>query len=169
MTVRGPWLREVLPSAVPPAADGKTRLDERFSGYELGAAFDEMFDAAGEARPHCRPLLDELLAASPQDLRARYKQLAGTEGAVALTRGDAKAMDTISGANRIVAEYEFPYLAHAPMEQLNATVKYDGDKAEAWVPSQFQTMDQMTIAQVLGLKPSTLRSRMMKLGIARPR
>ena len=55
--------------------------------------------------------------------------------------------------NSIVAEYEFPYLAHTPMEPLNATVRFEGDKAEAWVPSQFQTLDQMAIAQALGLKP----------------
>jgi isoquinoline 1-oxidoreductase subunit beta len=86
-------------------------------------------------------------------LLARYKQLATTDGNVALSRGDAKAMDSIPRSNRITAEYEFPYLAHAPMEPLNATVKYEGDKAEAWVPSQFQTMDQAVIAEVLGLKP----------------
>jgi isoquinoline 1-oxidoreductase beta subunit len=72
---------------------------------------------------------------------------------VAATRGDEKALDRIAQTNRIVAEYEFPYLAHAPMEPLNATVNFQGDKAEAWVPSQFQTMDQMLIAQVLGLSP----------------
>ena len=86
-------------------------------------------------------------------LLARYKQLAATEGNVAISRGDAKAMDSVPRANRIIAEYEFPYLAHTPMEPLNATVKYEGDKAEAWVPSQFQTMDQAVIAEVLGLKP----------------
>jgi isoquinoline 1-oxidoreductase beta subunit len=86
-------------------------------------------------------------------LLARYKQLATTEGKVAITRGDLKTLDSIPRANRIVAEFEFPFLAHAPMEPLNATVKYEGDKAEAWVPSQFQTMDQMAIAEVLGLKP----------------
>jgi isoquinoline 1-oxidoreductase beta subunit len=86
-------------------------------------------------------------------LLARYKQLATTDGNVAISRGDAKAMDRVPPANRIVAEYEFPFLAHTPMEPLNATVKYDGDKAEAWVPSQFQTMDQATVAEVLGLKP----------------
>jgi isoquinoline 1-oxidoreductase beta subunit len=72
---------------------------------------------------------------------------------VAVTRGDEKLIDQIAAPNRIVAEFEFPYLAHAPMEPLNATVRFDGDAAEAWVPSQFQTMDQMTIGQVLGLKP----------------
>ena len=91
--------------------------------------------------------------ADTAELLAKYKQLATTTGNVAVTRGDEKEMDRIPQTNRIVAEYEFPYLAHAPMEPLNATVKFEGDKAEAWVPSQFQTMDQMIIAQVLGVKP----------------
>ena len=86
-------------------------------------------------------------------LWVKYKELARTPGNVAVARGDEKAMDRIPAARRIVAEYEFPYLAHTPMEPLNTTIRFDGNRAEAWVPSQFQTMDQMAIAQVLGLKP----------------
>lgn len=86
-------------------------------------------------------------------LWSRYNELVRTPGNVAVTRGDEKALERIPRTNRIVAEYEFPYLAHTPMEPLNATVRFDGDAAEAWVPSQFQTMDQMAIGQVLGLKP----------------
>lgn len=86
-------------------------------------------------------------------LWTKYRELARTRGNVAVTRGDEKLIDQIAAPNRIVAEFEFPYLAHAPMEPLNATVRFDGDAAEAWVPSQFQTMDQMAIGQVLGLKP----------------
>ena len=86
-------------------------------------------------------------------LWVKYKELARTPGNVAVARGDEEAMDRIPAARRIVAEYEFPYLAHTPMEPLNTTIRFDGNRAEAWVPSQFQTMDQMAIAQVLGLKP----------------
>jgi isoquinoline 1-oxidoreductase beta subunit len=86
-------------------------------------------------------------------LWSTYKELAHKPGNVAVSRGNEKAMDKIAARSRIVAEYEFPYLAHAPMEPLNATVRFNGDRAEAWVPSQFQTMDQMAIAEVLGLKP----------------
>src|SRR5207249_276630 len=86
-------------------------------------------------------------------LWTRCKERARTPGNVAVARGDDKAIDGIPAARRMVAEYEFPYLAHTPMEPLNTTVRFDGDRAEAWVPSQFQTMDQMAIAQVLGLKP----------------
>src|SRR5206468_128036 len=86
-------------------------------------------------------------------LSAKYKELARTPGNVAVSRCDQKAMDAIASANRIVVEYEFPYLAHAPMEPLNTTIRFDGDRAETWAGSQFQTVDQMAIAEVLGLQP----------------
>ena len=92
-------------------------------------------------------------AADTEQLRAKYKQLATTPGNVAVTRGDLSVLDGISPASRFVAEYEFPYLAHAPMEPLNTTIRFDGDRAEVWAGSQFQTVDQMAIAQTLGLKP----------------
>ena len=91
--------------------------------------------------------------ADSSELREKYKQLARTAGLKSIARGDAKALEGVAASNRIVAEYEFPYLPHAPMEPLNTTVRFDGDRAEAWAGSQFQTFDQMAIAEVLGLKP----------------
>ncbi|HEX3184171.1 MAG TPA: xanthine dehydrogenase family protein molybdopterin-binding subunit [Pyrinomonadaceae bacterium] len=92
-------------------------------------------------------------AADSTELWTRYRQLSRTPGNVAVSNGDAKAMDQIAEKNRIVAEYEFPFLAHSPMEPLNTTVRFDGDRAEAWAGSQFQTVDHMAVAEVLGLKP----------------
>lgn len=91
--------------------------------------------------------------ADTEQLRAKYKALAQTPGNVAVTRGDLSVLDGISASSRIDAEYEFPYLAHSPMEPLNTTIRFDGDHAEVWVGSQFQTFDQMAIAETLGLKP----------------
>jgi isoquinoline 1-oxidoreductase beta subunit len=91
--------------------------------------------------------------ADSAQLREEFRKRARTPGNVAVARGDAKALDGIAAANRIVVEYEFPYLAHVPMEPLNTTVRFDGDRAEAWAGSQFQTVDQAAIADVLGLKP----------------
>ena len=91
--------------------------------------------------------------ADTAQLRAKYKDLAATPGNVAVTRGDLGVLDSIPAANRIDAEYEFPYLAHTPMEPLNTTVRFDGDRAEVWAGSQFQTVDQIAIAETLGLKP----------------
>jgi isoquinoline 1-oxidoreductase beta subunit len=97
--------------------------------------------------------LSQIEAPDSAQLFSKYAQLAGTQGNVSVTRGDMSTLDGISAANRITAEYEFPYLAHTPMEPLNTTVRFDGDRAEVWAGSQFQTVDQMAIAQTLGLKP----------------
>jgi isoquinoline 1-oxidoreductase beta subunit len=86
-------------------------------------------------------------------LWTKYKTLARAPGKVAASRGDEKRIDTFTASNRIVAEFEFPYLAHTPMEPLNTTIRFDGDRAETWAGSQFQTADQAAIAEVLGLKP----------------
>jgi isoquinoline 1-oxidoreductase beta subunit len=91
--------------------------------------------------------------ADTRQLSAKYRVLARTTGNVAVSQGDQKAMNAIAAANRMVVEYEFPYLAHTPMEPLNTTIRFDGERAEAWVGSQFQTFDQIAIAEVLGLKP----------------
>lgn len=92
-------------------------------------------------------------AADTAELWTKYRELSRTPGTVAVTQGDATAIDKIPADKRLIAEYEFPYLAHSPMEPLNTTVRFDGDRAEVWAGSQFQTVDQMAVAEVLGLKP----------------
>jgi isoquinoline 1-oxidoreductase beta subunit len=52
------------------------------------------------------------------------------------------------------AEYSFPFLAHAPMEPLNATVELTAAGANLYTGCQFQTVDQMAVAQELGLQPA---------------
>jgi isoquinoline 1-oxidoreductase subunit beta len=96
----------------------------------------------------------ELQPADTAELQMKYKELATTQGNVAASRGDLKVLDKIAEDKRLVAEFQFPYLAHTPMEPLNTTIRFDGDRAEAWVGSQFQTVDQMAIAQTLGLQPA---------------
>jgi isoquinoline 1-oxidoreductase subunit beta len=66
-------------------------------------------------------------------------------------QGDVSALP--GAAKKIVADYEFPYLAHAPMEPLNATFELKGDRATVWAGTQFQTVDQAAIAETLGWKP----------------
>jgi isoquinoline 1-oxidoreductase subunit beta len=119
------------------------------------AVVADKFWSAKQARDRLRVEWDlaELGRADSSQLSSQYKSLARTVGKVAIQRGGDRIIDSVASANRIVAEFEFPYLAHAPMEPLNATVRFDGDRAEAWVPSQAQTLDQIAIAEVLGLKP----------------
>ncbi len=42
-----------------------------FSHYPLGAAFDEMFDAARQPRPHYRPLFERLKKLTPEEFQRR--------------------------------------------------------------------------------------------------
>jgi isoquinoline 1-oxidoreductase beta subunit len=85
---------------------------------------------------------------------AQYKQLAQQPGMVA--RADAAADAAKAVANTLEATYEFPYLAHATMEPLNATVELKADKMRIWCGSQFQTIDQVLAAQAAGLKPEAV-------------
>jgi isoquinoline 1-oxidoreductase beta subunit len=51
------------------------------------------------------------------------------------------------------AAFEFPYLAHAPMEPLDCVAQIKPDRCEVWTGSQIQTVDQGTAAAIAGLKP----------------
>ncbi len=55
------------------------------------------------------------------------------------------------------AEYSFPFLAHAPMEPLNATVEITQTGANLYTGCQFQTVDQLAVAQELGLQPAQIK------------
>lgn len=96
-------------------------------------------------------------------LREEFRKLAGTPGAVAAQAGDAAAALAKAGKT-LDAEYNTPYLAHAPMEPLNCTVKIDGDGCEIWTGTQFQTGDQHAAAGILGLKPEQVQIHTMFLG-----
>jgi isoquinoline 1-oxidoreductase subunit beta len=85
-------------------------------------------------------------------LRSEFRALAQTDGAKAAAAGDTAKALTEAG-KVIEAEYIVPYLAHAPMEPLNCTVKIGADSCEIWTGTQFQTIDQMAAAQITGLKP----------------
>jgi isoquinoline 1-oxidoreductase beta subunit len=83
-------------------------------------------------------------------LEASYRALARTPGTIAAGRGDCDRA-LAAAARRIEAEYAVPYLAHAPMEPLNCTVKLEGGHCEVWAGTQFQTNDQATAARIAGV------------------
>lgn len=93
---------------------------------------------------------------SSKKILADYKAMAAKEGIPAAVKGDSKAaMGT--AVKHVEAEYSFPYLAHAPMEPLNAVIELTPEGAEIWAGSQFQTVEQATVAGVLGLKPEQVK------------
>jgi uncharacterized circularly permuted ATP-grasp superfamily protein len=54
-------------------ASGFAALSGLFASYQLGGAFDEMFEADGQPRPQYRALFARLLELRPEDLRRRQR------------------------------------------------------------------------------------------------
>lgn len=90
---------------------------------------------------------------STSEMLADYKRAGQLPDALKVAReGDVEA--ALKGAAHVIdAEFEFPYLAHAPMEPLTAVARLSPDKCEIWAGCQFQTVDQLNAAQMTGLKP----------------
>jgi isoquinoline 1-oxidoreductase beta subunit len=89
---------------------------------------------------------------STPGMREEYAKLALTPGLPARTEGDANAA-LAGAAKRLEAEYEVPYLAHAPMEPLNCFVDLKPGSCLIRTGSQFQTVDRDAAAKEAGLPP----------------
>lgn len=78
--------------------------------------------------------------------------------AAGLDQADARVYEEIGaatvlepGADVVSADYTVPYLAHACLEPMNATVRIGADKVELWAPTQSSTISAMAVAEVLEL------------------
>src|SRR5690606_4501686 len=90
------------------------------------------------------------------ELMAEYKRLAEGPGDIARQEGDAEA--ALAGAARVLeADYEFPYLAHAPMEPLDCVIQLADGGCDIWTGSQIPTVDQGAAAAILGLEQQQVR------------
>ncbi len=76
--------------------------------------------------------------------------LAATETNGERKNGDALA--AIAGAaKKVEATYSTPFLSHACMEMMNATVKLSADKAEVWVPTQNLEASLAALSEASGI------------------
>jgi len=145
---------------------------------EFGGKVDRVDDAKARSLPGVRQVvvLDDVVAvvgdhmwAAKQGLAALdivwksgphatvdthevWKQLRAAgegEGVTAKAVGDATR--ALSQGERIEADFELPFLAHATLEPLNATVHVKPDSCEVWVGSQVLARAQAVAAQVTGL------------------
>jgi isoquinoline 1-oxidoreductase beta subunit len=98
------------------------------------------------------------------DILAEYRAAAPMPGkAVARNDGDVdKAF--ASAAKVIEATYEFPYLAHAALEPLNAVVQKLGETIEVWGGHQMPDLYQFVVSQIAGVTPDKVRLHVMKTG-----
>ncbi|MCP5433478.1 MAG: xanthine dehydrogenase family protein molybdopterin-binding subunit [Alphaproteobacteria bacterium] len=100
---------------------------------------------------------------SSAEIAAAAQEAARGRGALAREAGSVD--EAFKGEGTILqAEYLFPYLAHAPMEPLDAVIARSEDGIEAWMGSQIQTLDQGTIAAVCGVEPAKVAIHTMLAG-----
>ncbi|HMK36640.1 MAG TPA: xanthine dehydrogenase family protein molybdopterin-binding subunit, partial [Desulfomonilaceae bacterium] len=100
---------------------------------------------------------------STETMREQYASLAKDPGLVARKEGDGQE-SLQKAAKTITAEYEVPYLAHAPMEPLNCVVDLRAEGCDIWTGTQFQTMDRSAAAEVAGLRPEQVKIHTTLLG-----
>ena len=102
---------------------------------------------------------------SSSDLAADYRAASDNGGAVVATNiGDVDAAFA-KAAKVIEARYEFPYLAHAPLEPINAAARMNLDGTlEVWGGHQMPDLYQAVAARVAGVTPDKVILRVMKTG-----
>jgi isoquinoline 1-oxidoreductase subunit beta len=86
---------------------------------------------------------------SSKDIWHDLRSASENDGVVAKSRGDiAKGLAT---GEKVEASYELPFLAHATMEPVNATVHLKPDSCEIWTGTQVLSRAQSEAAKAAGL------------------
>lgn len=100
-----------------------------------------------------------------EEIMASYRDLA-EQAPLGLARDDGDADTAIAAAETVVeATYEFPFLAHAAMEPLNAVARMNGDGTlEVWGGHQLPDMYQYISSQIAEIPPEQVRMHVMKSG-----
>jgi isoquinoline 1-oxidoreductase beta subunit len=95
---------------------------------------------------------------------------AKADAAIAAGRGENLRLDgdpaakIASAAKRVAARYDYPFIAHAPMEPQNCTARYHNGRLEIWAPSQTPQRGLETLHKVLGIAPETVTLHMTRAG-----
>ena len=72
---------------------------------------------------------------------------------------------TLTDAAQVIeTEFRFPYLAHAPMEPLDAVIQVKDGSAETWGGYQFPGFDKQAVAGNLGIDPANVKLNVMLAG-----
>ena len=99
--------------------------------------------------------LGEFAKISTADMDKEYEEIMLKDGASMRKDGDsAKAFKEAS--NVIELDYDFPFLAHAPMEPLSFAALHKDGKATLWSTAQSQTLAFGATLQVLGVEASNI-------------
>jgi isoquinoline 1-oxidoreductase beta subunit len=99
------------------------------------------------------------------EIMEEYRKLAGQPG-VAIARSDGDLEPAMAGAAKTLeATFEFPFLAHAALEPLNAVARMNADGTlEVWGGHQIPDLYQFAASQIAEIAPDKVRLHVMKTG-----
>jgi isoquinoline 1-oxidoreductase beta subunit len=69
-----------------------------------------------------------------------------------------------SAAHVLEARYSYPFLAHVPMEPMNATAHFKNGKVEIWAPTQYAARARELVAKAVGIPENDVTIHMMRCG-----
>ena len=110
--------------------------------------------AALQGRKALRTVWDETTSAQldSEALLAQYKAQLTQPGGKTYAKGlDGSAPAPAAATRTVEAVYEFPFLAHAPMEPMNCVAWLHDGQLETWAGHQFPSFDHMFAAKAAGL------------------
>ncbi|BBM68766.1 xanthine dehydrogenase family protein molybdopterin-binding subunit [Rhodothermus marinus] len=93
----------------------------------------------------------------------QMQTLAAEPGQVVRERGSVETA-LAQGSRRLEATYVLPFLAHAPMEPVNAVAHVEGDRCTVWAPTQTPEWAARGVAEVLGIPERNVRVFITLLG-----
>jgi isoquinoline 1-oxidoreductase subunit beta len=131
---------------------------KKIPGVQKIVVLDDLVAVVGDHMWAAKKGLDALVVTwdeganariSSQDIWQHLRAASEKDGAVAKSTGDiAKGLAT---GDRHDASFELPFLAHAAMEPLNATVHLTPDACEIWTGTQIVSRVQSEAAKAAGL------------------
>lgn len=101
---------------------------------------------------------------SSSELMASYHEIAAKPGAATATNTGDVETAFAAAAKVIEATYEFPYLAHAPLEPLNAVARIENGRVEVWGGHQMPDVYAAISAKIAGVAADKVTLHVMKTG-----
>ena len=145
---------------------------KRVAGYHSTVALPDAVIAIASSYWQARKALDLVKIdfepgrlAGLDSARVSQKLHQGVQQPGTPARQDGDAAAALSAAaSKLEAVYEVPYLAHACMEPMNCTARFDGKNGELWCSTQSPQAAQKAAAEVFGIAPERVTVHSMYLG-----